>query len=156
MEPYNLKLVCNENYYHFSREQIQQATKEIIVSAFEFDCLSNSPASFGYTIFSQLSEKKEKGLKIVVYLNSSNKSNRMFFVNRNTFEKLFQIGIEVHMTPRSRTLHAKFMIFDSYKILLGSHNISDKSVRRCKETSLYIESVEIAEQLKNFLKVVFT
>ena len=43
--------------------------------------------------------------------------------------------------------HRKIVIVDDRHILIGSHNLSERSLKKNRETSLYLESPEIASAL---------
>lgn len=150
----NVQLVEGEKYYICIRNLIANAEKEITIAAFEFDCGLMSTADYGYAIARALIEKGQSMPHIRVLLNSSSRNNRMYFVNKQTADFLTEGGIQVIRTNPSITLHLKLAIFDRSLTLLGSHNLSNRSIKRCKELSVLIDDERIANECHEYLKYI--
>lgn len=70
--------------------------------------------------------------------------------NEEMFNLLSSYGIDVRWASKTFKLtHAKFMIIDGKKVIVGSHNFSDSALTLNRETSVLLERTDVVEQFKS-------
>lgn len=95
-------------------------------------------------------EKARRGLKVRVLLNREGRSSHLTVINMEAKRYLSEAGISVKTARTFPTTHAKLWIFDHDAVILGSHNISNRSVTVNNEASALIKSREVAVEFKRY------
>jgi len=93
--------------------------------------------------------------KIRVLLNKEGRGGGLTAVNMKTKEVLGQAGISVKFAPSFPTTHAKLFIFDDDSVILGSHNLSNRSVTVNREVSALIKSRAVAMEFKRYFNILW-
>ncbi|MDO8339648.1 MAG: phospholipase D-like domain-containing protein [Candidatus Burarchaeum sp.] len=101
------------------------STLDLEVYAFSYELLAD-----------ELIKAKERGIAVRVLLEPSLSGNNP---NLATAETLRDGGVEVRWADPSRTNHAKFLIIDGRRVLVGSHNWSWHAMNTNREASLLVE-----------------
>ncbi|VVB66760.1 Cardiolipin synthase B [Candidatus Gugararchaeum adminiculabundum] len=118
----------------FFVSQIDSAQKTIDVEMYTF---SNK------NLISALERAKERGVKVRLILESRIDST----TNIATMKTLKADGIEARWaTITYKLTHAKLMIIDGKKVIVGSHNWSKAAMTANREASVYIESEKLAQE----------
>ena len=84
----------------------------------------------------ELIEAHEHGVEVRVLLEPTLSGNNP---NLETAEYLRDAGVEVRWATPSRTNHAKFLIIDGKRVLVGSHNWSWHAMNENREASVLID-----------------
>ncbi len=105
-------------------------------------------------IISELIEAKERGVEVRVILEKRDSG----ITNEETVKRLQQNGIDARFATREYKLtHAKIIIIDKKKLIIGSHNLTDAALEKNREASVIIRDILtiskfILEFEKDFLK----
>lgn len=59
-------------------------------------------------------------------------------------------GIDARTIDKSKLLHSKCVIVDGARVLMGSHNLTENAMTSNIETSLQLDSEELAQQLQQY------
>lgn len=108
---------------------------------------------------------KSPNLKINVLLGPSRKERTYFNFfdfstpqNHDAFEKLSKAGIKVrfggdHLTEMNSLVHAKAIVFDDHKIVLGSSDFNWKSLYGNLESNLIVDEPVAAQLIRKAIEV---
>jgi len=92
-----------------------------------------------------------RGVSVRVLLNKEHEKHHLTNINGLTMRFLQQAGVLCKFGPSFPATHAKLWIFDRGVVVLGSHNLSKRSVFNNDEASVIIKSVPVAmEYLRYF------
>jgi len=88
--------------------------------------------------------------KIRVLLNREGRGANLTKINMEAMKFLSEAGIEVKFGRTFPITHAKLWIFDDDAVILGSHNLSTRSVTVNNEVSALIKSRPVALEFKRY------
>ena len=96
-------------------------------------------------ILQSLKRARDRGVKIRIVLEKRISNNE----NQKIFAALKIYGIEVRWASIEYALtHAKFIIIDGKRVLVGSHNFSNSAMHKNREASVLIQSEKIASDFQ--------
>lgn len=95
------------------------------------------------------------GLKVRVLLNKEGRGAHLTAINLKTAGFLRDAGVSVKFTRSFPTTHAKLWIFDDDAVILGSHNLSNRSVTVNNEASALIKSRATAVEFKRYFNLLW-
>lgn len=145
-------LVLENNKYFLTLEnRIREAKEEIAVCMYLFKT-SDYPGNLAGKIMRELIIAARRGVQVKVLLEKNDREkDRLNKYNERTAEKLKEAGIPVWFDNKKINTHSKLIIIDSKLVFLGSHNLTHTALKISNETSVMIESAELA---KYFLKLI--
>jgi len=148
--------VDNRNYFSSVYEKLKSAEKSIYVIMFLASYYTRYPDSPTNQLLNTLIEKKKKNIKVEVILDQSNAEyfQHSRTENLKTASFLSQNGITVYFDSPSKTTHAKLLIIDGKYVVIGSTNWSYSAIEKNNETSVIIESEELAKYYIRFFEKV--
>ena len=124
---------------------IDTAKTSIDISTFKAEITSKPRGRRLAAYFDKLYEKKSQGLRVRFLINYNDDKRITPKSNLCAINYMKNHKIEIKAQPRNRTNHAKLLIVDSVKVILGSHNLSVASVHRNFEVSyLLLDPVNVA------------
>jgi len=150
----DVQLVIDAQYFQVARKMIQEAKVSIQVMMFEmgyYEKYSNTPSNL---LIKELIEAKKRGVKVEVILEVKEGKDRTSERNRQTGKILSDKGVEVIYDPLFKTMHAKLMVVDGEKILLGSTNWTYYALTNNNEVSVLIRSKQVAKALVDYFNQV--
>jgi phosphatidylserine/phosphatidylglycerophosphate/cardiolipin synthase-like enzyme len=150
----DVQLVIDAQYFQVARKMIQEAKVSIQVMMFEmgyYEKYSNTPSNL---LIKELIEAKKRGVKVEVILEVKEGKDRTSERNRQTGKILSDKGVEVIYDPLFKTMHAKWMVVDGEKILLGSTNWTYYALTNNNEVSVLIRSKQVAKGLVDYFNQV--
>lgn len=113
-------------------QEVSKAKKSIYVQAYGF--------TFGPIIY-QLKAAHSRGVKVHVILDGGHLSN-----NKQIYQELKDIGMDVSLDKMSGIAHNKVMIIDQQKVITGSFNFTKSADTRNAENVVLIDDTNIAKQ----------
>jgi len=146
----------NRNYFSSVYEKLKNAEKSIYVIMFLASYYPEYPNSPTNQLLNTLIEKKKKNVKVEVILDQSNAEyfQHSRTENLKTASYLSENGITVYFDLQSKTTHCKLLIIDGKYVVIGSTNWSYSAIEKNNETSVIIESEELAKYyIRYFEKV---
>lgn len=96
-----------------------------------------------------------KGVKYRILLNIESVQHKITRINQQTKKNFESVGAKVKFGPVSQITHAKIFIVDDQFAILGSHNLSKRSVTRNDETSILINNSTIAMEYKRYFDLLW-
>lgn len=143
-------LLVDSDYFDSLIHHIRQAKKRIDVAMFLFKT-TDSPKNRPAIIVGELLKAKARGVAVAVLLEQSGHDQELNSENRKTAEILKRGGIAVVFDQPETTTHAKLVIIDQRYVFLGSHNFSHAALAYNHESSLLIDSQDMAMQLLRYM-----
>jgi len=150
--------VLNDGLYRkFIEQLIDESTLKILIIMFffKFDDEKSYPTD---TIVDKLIDAKNRGVNVRVILDRDAEGDKYGsrVINKNVKEYLSAAGIEVKMDRPDILTHAKAIVVDNLHVVVGSHNWTAGSFYAYDDTSIYVESKEIANNLENVFNVIWS
>ncbi len=123
---------------------IDTAKSSVDISTFKAEISSKPPAKHLLAFFKKLYEKKSQGLRVRFLININDARRNTPKTNPCAVNALKNHKIEVRTLHHNRCCHAKIIIVDTDKAIIGSHNLGVKSCHNNFEVSyLIVEPVNI-------------
>jgi len=135
--------VTKHNYLNVLFNEIGNSKETIKIVHFEFN---NDNVIF--KIVDALNKAADRGVKISLLCESELKDRSQI-----TFEKLNKnSNIDFKFDMEDRKTHCKMYIFDDKKVMLGSSNLSYKSILKNNETNILFSNSKLAAYYSEFFK----
>lgn len=146
MGPLPAIAVPGKDYAGAVRRVVSLAQKELFVSCFIFSLRSY----LGKQILEDFSAAISRGVVLSVALNQRLAGGVTLKHTKKFGGALENIGALVKRWPTKQVCHSKLFIADRRYILIGSHNISDRSITTNIETSIFLDDEKIAEAFLDY------
>ena len=157
-----VKDISGTKYFPAVKESLSKAEKSIYVVMFTIESSLSRQGSKPNQLIGALIEAKKRGVDVEVILDQN-----VDFVQRRhagdwetkikstrAYKRLKDAGIKVHYDEPARYTHAKAVIIDKKIVILGSTNWTESSFDNNIETSVLINSQELAEEILSYLKTI--
>ena len=96
-----------------------------------------------------------RGVKLQALLNKEGGLPQVTQINQRTHRILSEAGGKIKLSRSFPITHAKLWLIDDDISILGSHNLSERSVTVNDEVSVLIKSKEVNQELKRYFKLLF-
>jgi phosphatidylserine/phosphatidylglycerophosphate/cardiolipin synthase-like enzyme len=144
------KIITDNNFIGLVTELIRNSVHKIYIIFYYVSIHTSWKSCEIRTFLDVLIEKQKKGIEIKVLMNHSAQKNILYTGLKNSFDYLQKNNVPVKHTPQGRTTHAKLILCDGNKFVIGSHNFSLTSLHRNREISIYVENKNLCEQLESY------
>lgn len=131
--------LVDDDYFWFLAEDLPRARKTIDILMFEIK-MGRSDENAANRLVYKLVEARERGVKVRVRLEQSDRDRALTRGNRQTAEYLKQHGIFTGFDMPDVETHAKAVLIDGRILYVGNHNWSEAALMSNKEVSLRVES----------------
>ena len=148
-------ILLDNQFLGIARALVQQAKQEIRISTFKLE-LNDKPRGLALKkLFEDLTEKIKAGVKVKILFNWN--TDRRSVPKTNLYASCFlrNAGADVRYLKNNRCCHAKLLIVDTEKVLLGSHNLSVRSIANNFELSYLIPDPETVTQVSAIFNTIF-
>jgi phosphatidylserine/phosphatidylglycerophosphate/cardiolipin synthase-like enzyme len=140
-------LVLDNQYLGIAQALVEQAKQEICISTFKLEINEKPRGRALKRFFESITEKIKQGVKVKVLFNWHSDQRSVAKTNLYASTFLKNQGAEVRFLKNNRCCHAKLLIIDREKVLLGSHNLSVRSCENNFELSYLIPDPETVAQV---------
>lgn len=140
----------DECFLQSAKMLIQKAEESIDIASFKIE-MSNKPRGqklMGFFLI--LAEKAAEGVNVRVITNKRQQKTHIPNSNTYAIKLLKQNRIYVRQPNRDRICHAKILIVDKKKAIIGSHNLSVRSCSNNLEVSVLILNPQTAATIDTF------
>jgi len=145
----NIEVLVDHEYITKATEIISQAKSEILLSTFKIQSGTNKRTQILREMVDLLVEKLRQGVRVLLLMNWKENRKGVPKTNEPVANLLRAAGADVRYLKQGRCCHAKILLVDNSKLILGSHNWSAASLQENFEMSLFIESAELARKIKD-------
>lgn len=140
-------VLIGRKYHESVLDAIVKSTESIYVSIFYISYDPAKKESMVNTMVEELVNAHNRGVAIKVFLDID-KEGEVYnskTINEKTFEYLKSNGIDVEYDNPEKLSHGKVVVIDKVHNFIGSHNWTLNSFFVYNDTSLHIESTELAD-----------
>jgi len=148
-------LVVDNQFISVAQALVEQAKIEICVSSFKLEICDKPRGRDLKKFFETIVEKSKAGVKVKFLFNWHDDRRSVAKTNYSASLFLKQSGIDIRYLRNNRCCHAKLLIIDKEKILLGSHNLSVRSTQNNFEMSYIMPDPETAAQVVAVFERIF-
>jgi phosphatidylserine/phosphatidylglycerophosphate/cardiolipin synthase-like enzyme len=131
-------------------EAINQAKYSLDVIQYQWNFYPGQPASLIQKLNRTILARVGSGIKVRVLLNKEGRGQHLMDINMKAARFLGEAGVVVRFGRTFPITHAKLWIFDDDAVILGSHNLSSRSVTVNNECSALIRNREVAMEYKRY------
>lgn len=147
----DVTMLAGSRYYYRLPSMIAAAGQRVLVCMFHIAL--PEPSHPTRTLLDALIAAKGRGLDVRVLMDADRPTDpyRSTVINEAAAAHLSSQGVDVRFDPADRLLHSKYLIFDSDRIAIGSHNWSAGSYFQHDDLTLVLTSAAaVAEQGARF------
>ena len=144
-------LLKNKDYFPSLIKAIDESKSEIIMSFFLFKAGVHKE-SYPDVILVHLAQAVKRGVKITVILeNTGGDDRKLDAENQQTKQLLEEKGVNVYFDSPRQTTHTKLIVIDQRLVLLGSHNLTQASLKYNNEISILLDRPDLAKDARNYM-----
>lgn len=136
-------------------EAVGQVKYSLDIIQYQWNFYIDQPKSNIQRLNRTVLAQAEKGKKVRVLLNKEGRGQHLMAINMKAARFLSEAGISVKFGRTFPITHAKLWIFDDDAVILGSHNLSSRSVTVNNEVSALIKSRAVAVELKRYFNTLW-
>lgn len=141
------QLIIDNEYLPAAKMLIENAKESIDISTFKLED-NNKPRGRKLKKFWELLlERAENGLKVRLLMNWHDDKRSVALTNQSISTNLKQKKIPVKFLRNNRCCHAKILMTDRKKALVGSHNLSIRSLSANFEISYLLTNPDEVSNL---------
>ncbi|MDD5353163.1 MAG: phospholipase D-like domain-containing protein [Candidatus Omnitrophica bacterium] len=137
-------------------EAISQAKYSIDIIQFQWNFYPHRTTSPIQELNRALLAQLDVGKKVRVLLNKEGRGQHLMEINMKASQYLSEAGAQVKFTRTFPITHAKLWVFDDDITILGSHNLSNRSVTVNNEASALIKSRVVAREFKRYFEALWS
>lgn len=132
--------------------QIKEAKESIWVVMFEWAWYPGQRTGTVQDLNRELCIRAKDKSDVRVILHNESMGRVLHKMNRQTASHLKQSGAQVKWGNSGAPLHAKVWIFDQARVIIGSHNISVRSVRTNIEMSVLCDVPHVVDEVAEWFE----
>ena len=136
-------------------EAITQVKYSLDVIQYQWNFYIDKPKSQIQKLNRTVIAQAEAGKKVRVLLNKEGRGQHLMAINMKAARFLGEAGIKVKFGRTFPITHAKLWIIDDDIVILGSHNLSNRSVTVNNESSVLIKGREVAVEFRRYFNVLW-
>lgn len=140
---------------HQRRSSIRAAFRVAMAAAVQELLIVNPYFLPGPLILRSLFRVARRGVRVKLLLPAKSDVPLVQFLSRGTYEQLLQAGIEIY-EMQDEILHAKLMLVDGCRTVIGSANLDHRSFHRNYELNAHIHCKKFGEQVRSHLEQDFS
>jgi len=139
-------LIIDNQFLWTAEKIIDEAKERIDISTFKAEITTKRRGEELYSFFQKIIEKAKSGIKIRVLLNWHDDKRSVAKTNLYVMRELKDANIEIRYLKNNRCCHAKIILIDKLKAIIGSHNLSVRSTQSNFEISyLLLDTTQIKQ-----------
>lgn len=132
------------------RSYIREAFQVNIASAAEEILIANPYFVPGPRIIRSLLRAARRGVRVRLLLPARSDVRLVLILGRSSYSTLLKGGIEIYELERE-ILHAKVMLIDGERAVIGSANLDQRSFHRNYEINCVVDNIEFGGQIRELL-----
>lgn len=137
-------VVTDNEYAPQAIKMLAEAESSIDMALFELKFYKRFPRSPSNKLVEEIIEAHERGVAVRIIVDEFAKDN-------SALPLLADKGIAIRNDGDNRTLHAKLIVCDHHRILVGSTNPTYYGLEKNREANLYLEDERIAREYEQWI-----
>ena len=163
----DITILSNRDYFPVVHQLFQEAQQSIQVMMFsaryytekprfagDIEHVPGTPWSNTNVLLADLVNARERGVDVLVILDSSNWNESNTELNQDFARLMAEEGVAVFMDDPAVTTHCKLIVVDDQLTVVGSTNWSYYALDQNNETSVLIHSPEINRDYREYFQEV--
>jgi len=142
-------ILTDHEFLPQARALVESAEKSIDISTFKAEITTKPRGLALLHFFKALLLKAKAGVKVRFLINWNNERRSCPKTNLYVITELKKANIPIRHLKNNRCCHAKAIIVDKQKMIIGSHNLSVKSCHNNFEISYIVSSQDEVANLSN-------
>ena len=134
---------------------INAAKFSLDIIQYQWNFYVNEPKSPMQELNRTLLARISSGLRVRVLLNKEGRGAHLMAINMKAARFLGEGGASVKFARTFPITHAKLWLFDDDVVILGSHNLSSRSVTVNNEASVLLKAKLVALEYKRYFEVLW-
>ncbi len=139
----NIELLKDNNLLPDILKTLESAKNEVLAVIYLVKYVRRRHFDQAKQVMDQLVAAHGRGVKVKIIFHVGVRARRIPGWNLLVYRDLKEKGLDVKVWKERRILHAKMFIIDKKIVYLGSHNMSNCSLRESAELTVKIESEAI-------------
>jgi len=139
-----------QTFFNELIEAINRTKYSLDIIQYQWNFYPGQPNSQIQRLNRTIIARVQSGLKARVLLNKEGRGQHLMAINMKASRYLGEAGVQVKFGRTFPITHAKLWIFDDDAVILGSHNLSNRSVTVNNECSALIKSREVAMEFRRY------
>ena len=148
-------LLKDNEFLPQARALVESATRSIDISTFKAEITTKPRGLALLHFFKTLLEKAKEGVKVRFLINWNEERRSCPKTNLYVITELKKANIKIRHLKQNRCCHAKAIIVDKEKAIIGSHNLSVKSCHNNFEISYIVQEPEVINRLQSVFDASF-
>jgi len=136
-------------------KQIHEVKYSLDVIQYQWNFYPGRPGSKIQELNRAVLSQAQSGKKVRVLLNKEGRGQHLMVINMKASQYLKESGAQVKFGKSFPITHAKLWVFDDDAVILGSHNLSSRSVTVNNESSALIKSRPVAREFKRYFELLW-
>lgn len=142
-------LLKDNEFLPQARALVESATKSIDISTFKAEITTKPRGLALLHFFKTLLLKAKAGVKVRFLINWNEEKRSCPKTNLYVITEFKKANINIRHLKQNRCCHAKAIIVDKEKAIIGSHNLSVKSCHNNFEISYVVAEPEVINRLQS-------
>lgn len=147
--------LSGQTYANTLIETINQTKLSLDVIQYQWNFYPGKPESTMQKINRAVLARIDSGVKTRILLNKEGRGAHLTAINMKASRFLSDAGAVVKFSRTFPITHAKLWLFDDNFTILGSHNLSNRSVTVNNEVSVLIKSRPVNVELRRYFGLLF-
>ena len=140
-------VLTDNNFLPQARALIESAKRSIDISTFKAEITTKPRGLALLHFFKTVLIKAKEGVEVHFLINWNTERRSCPKTNLYVITELRKVGIDIRHLKNNRCCHAKIIIVDQERAIIGSHNLSVKSCHNNFEVSYITSSLDEVERL---------
>jgi phosphatidylserine/phosphatidylglycerophosphate/cardiolipin synthase-like enzyme len=136
-------------------ETITQIKYSLDIIQYQWNFYPGQPESQMQRLNRTVLAQAQAGKKVRVLLNKEGRGQHLMAINMKAAQFLGEAGISVKFGRTFPITHAKLWLFDDDAVILGSHNLSSRSITVNNECSALIKSRSVTVEFKRYFDLLW-
>lgn len=140
-------VLTDSNFLPQARALVDSAVKSIDISTFKAEITTKTRGLALLHFFKAVFTKAKEGVQVHFLINWNDEKRSCPKTNLYVITELRKVGIDIRHLKNNRCCHAKIIIVDQERAIIGSHNLSVKSCHNNFEVSYITSSIDEVKRL---------
>lgn len=149
-----MKPICNRKYFSQVNSLFSEAKQSIYIILYIANYYQKYPDSSSNKLIRELISAAKRDVDVQVILDQSDWNEKNTKKNKATAKILSEGGVHVWLDELKKTSHNKLIIADEKYVVIGSTNWSYYALDKNNESSVLIDSPEVADVFKKYFEKV--
>jgi len=140
-------LLVSRDYLPALLARIRAAQRSVVLVSYVVSPVIKTKKGAAWTVLQALGQASCRRVAVRVVLERSPRERAGSRAARTACRMLIDMGAKARLGPPGLTVHSKYAILDTLHVLVGSHNLTNRSLNRNYEVSVMLAERQIALEL---------